>query len=103
MAIRYSVNNGQLIEFWVPGRMQNMRWAAYSVGVHVQVFFCLFLSDLFSGIQCNGFSAGVDPDDFRGPGFKSGYDPVWMDLLTKHHEQPFHALVGGGNQLYCDE
>ena len=53
-------------------------------------------------IQCNGFSAGVNPDDFRGPGFKTGYDPVWMDLLTKHNEQPFHALVGGGDQLYCD-
>ena len=44
----------------------------------------------------------MNPDDFRGPGFKSGYDPVWMDLLTKHNEQPFHALVGGGDQLYCD-
>ena len=53
--------------------------------------------------QCNGFSTGVHPDDFRGPGFKSGYDPVWMDLLTKHDQQPFHALVGAGNQLYCDE
>ncbi|KAJ3487415.1 hypothetical protein NLJ89_g11716 [Agrocybe chaxingu] len=81
MAIKYSINNGQQLEFWVPGRMQNMRWAAYS---------------------CNGFSAGVNPDDFRGPGFKSGYDPVWMDLLSKHSETPFHALVGGGDQLYCD-
>ncbi|KAF8803514.1 hypothetical protein BYT27DRAFT_7225881 [Phlegmacium glaucopus] len=81
MAIRYSVNSGQQIEFWVPGRMQNMRWAAHS---------------------CNGFSAGVNPDDFRGPGFTSGYDPVWIDLLFKHAEQPFHALVGGGDQLYCD-
>ena len=44
----------------------------------------------------------MNPDDFRGPGFKSGYDPVWMDLLTKHNEQPFHVLVGGGDQLYCD-
>ena len=52
--------------------------------------------------QCNGFSAGVNPDDFRGPGFASGYDPVWSDLLMKHTEQPFHALVGGGDQLYCD-
>ncbi|EEB87675.1 hypothetical protein MPER_14903, partial [Moniliophthora perniciosa FA553] len=51
---------------------------------------------------CNGFSAGVNPDDFRGPGFQSGYDPCWMDLLSKHNEQPFHALVGGGDQLYCD-
>ena len=52
--------------------------------------------------QCNGFSAGVNPDDFRGPGFQSGYDPVWVDLLAKHTEQPFHVLVGGGDQLYCD-
>ena len=44
----------------------------------------------------------MNPDDFCGPGFKSGYDPVWMDLLSKHSEAPFHALVGGGDQLYCD-
>ncbi|KAF9566336.1 hypothetical protein CPC08DRAFT_628649 [Agrocybe pediades] len=81
MQVTYSVNKGQQITFWVPGRNQNMRWAAHS---------------------CNGFSAGVNPDDFRGPGFKSGYDPVWMDLLSKHAETPFHALVGGGDQLYCD-
>ncbi|PPQ73897.1 hypothetical protein CVT26_011729, partial [Gymnopilus dilepis] len=81
MPVRYSINRGQQLEFWVPGRNQNMRWAAHS---------------------CNGFSAGVNPDDFRGPGFKSGYDPVWMDLLSKHAELPFHALVGGGDQLYCD-
>lgn len=52
--------------------------------------------------QCNGFSAGVNPDDFRGPGFQSGYDPVWTDLLQKHGDEPFHVLVGGGDQLYCD-
>jgi hypothetical protein len=44
----------------------------------------------------------VNPDDFRGPGFQSGYDPVWVDLLAKHAEQPFHLLVGGGDQIYCD-
>lgn len=53
-------------------------------------------------MQCNGFSAGVNPDDFRGPGYESGYDPVWCDLLEKHSESPFHVLVGGGDQLYCD-
>ena len=53
-------------------------------------------------IQCNGFSTGVNPDDFRGPGFKSGYDPVWMDLLAKHSQNHFHCMVGGGDQLYCD-
>jgi hypothetical protein len=25
-----------------------------------------------------------------------------MDLLYRHGEQPYHALVGGGDQLYCD-
>ncbi|TFY69275.1 hypothetical protein EVG20_g3222 [Dentipellis fragilis] len=81
MKIRYTVNNGQELEFFVPGRGQTMRLAAYS---------------------CNGFSAGVNADDFRSPGFASGYDPVWCDLLAKHAEQPYHALVGGGDQLYCD-
>jgi hypothetical protein len=81
MLVKYSINHGQELNFYVPGQNQNMRWATYS---------------------CNGFSAGVNPDDFRGPGFKSGYDPVWTDLLAKHADEPFHALVGGGDQLYCD-
>ncbi|TDL27575.1 hypothetical protein BD410DRAFT_812553 [Rickenella mellea] len=81
MVVKYSINHCQALEFFVPGRNQNMRWAAYS---------------------CNGFSSGVNPDDFRGPGFKTGYDPVWTDLLEKHAEHPFHILVGGGDQLYCD-
>ena len=53
-------------------------------------------------MQCNGFSAYVNPDDFCGPGFQTGYDPVWVDLLAHHAEKPFHLLVGGGDQLYCD-
>ncbi|KAF8631431.1 hypothetical protein AX17_005108 [Amanita inopinata Kibby_2008] len=71
--VTYCINFGQKLEFFVPGRHQNLRWAAHS---------------------CNGFSAGINPDDFRGPGFKSGYDPLWVDLLMKHAEEPFHVLVG---------
>lgn len=81
LCIRYSINGGMELCFYVPARSQNMRWAAHS---------------------CNGFSAGINPDDFRGPGFRSGYDPMWVDLLQKHSEAPFHVLVGGGDQLYCD-
>ncbi|KAI5124487.1 hypothetical protein M0805_003014 [Coniferiporia weirii] len=81
MCVRYTINDGQALEFYVPGRNQNMRWAAYS---------------------CNGFSSGVNSDDFRGPGFESGYDPVWTDLLRNHEHSPFHVLVGGGDQIYCD-
>ncbi|KAG7092398.1 hypothetical protein E1B28_008755 [Marasmius oreades] len=81
MAITYMVNHGQRMQFFLPGRNHNMRWASHS---------------------CNGFSAGVNPDDFRGPGFQSGYDPCWTDLLSKHSERPFHAMIGGGDQIYCD-
>lgn len=81
MKIQYSINDGLELDFFIPGYHQTMRLAAYS---------------------CNGFSAGVNPDDFRGPGFQTGYDPVWFDLLAKHAQQPFHLLIGGGDQLYCD-
>ncbi|CAG7846587.1 SubName: Full=Uncharacterized protein {ECO:0000313/EMBL:CCA69829.1} [Serendipita indica DSM 11827] len=81
MAITYRVNGGHGLQFFVPGKTQNMRWAAYS---------------------CNGFSAGINADEFRGPGHASGFDPVWSDLLDQHAEKPFHVLVGGGDQLYCD-
>ncbi|OAX39189.1 hypothetical protein K503DRAFT_799850 [Rhizopogon vinicolor AM-OR11-026] len=81
ICIKYSINGGMQLSFFVPARHQNMRWAAHS---------------------CNGFSAGVNQDDFKGPGFQSGYDPMWVDLMHKHVEQPFHVLVGGGDQLYCD-
>ncbi|TCD60721.1 hypothetical protein EIP91_009627 [Steccherinum ochraceum] len=79
--IGYCINNGQRLQFTIPGRNQNMRWAAYS---------------------SNDFTPGVNPDEFRGPGFASGYDPVWIDLLQKHAEQPFHVLTGVGDQLYSD-
>ena len=31
MKINYTINNGLELNFFVPGRNQNMRWAAYSV------------------------------------------------------------------------
>lgn len=99
MKISYTVNNGQNLHFYVPARDQNMRWAAFSVSL---IFTHLVKLELISLQQCNGFSAGVNPDDFRGPGFSNGYDPVWTDLLAHHNKEPFHVLVGGGDQLYCD-
>ena len=44
MAIRYSVNNGQQIQFWVPGRMQNMRWATHSVRTPIRGSLCFLLT-----------------------------------------------------------
>lgn len=39
--VNYRVNRGTQLNFWVPGKNENLRWAAHS---------------------CNGFSAGVDPE-----------------------------------------
>jgi hypothetical protein len=98
MKVTYKINQGQELDFHVPAQNQNMRWAAYSVSP----FFCFWYVSEPHLWQCNGFSAGVNPDDFRGPGFQTGYDPLWVDLLAKHSVSPFHVLVGGGDQLYCD-
>ncbi|KAG9318865.1 adenylate cyclase associated N terminal-domain-containing protein [Chiua virens] len=81
LRIKYSINNSMQLSFYVPAINQNMRWASYS---------------------CNGFSAGVNQEEFKGPGYRSGYDPMWFDLLKEHAKKPFHVLVGGGDQLYCD-
>lgn len=57
---------------------------------------------LTSLCKCNGFSAGINPDDFRGPGFQNGFDPLWTDMFNAHQEKPYHCMVGGGDQIYCD-
>ncbi|KAL7424856.1 hypothetical protein Q5752_000541 [Cryptotrichosporon argae] len=80
MAVRYRLNGGAALEFVVPARGQNMRWVAHS---------------------CNGFSGGVDTEAFKGP-WQSGYDPLWEDVLAAHAKKPYHCLVGGGDQIYCD-
>lgn len=76
--VTYRLNQGHGIEFLIPAIGMNMRWAAHS---------------------CNGFSGGVDMDAFKGPGFESGYDPLWADLLKEHDLYGLHALVGGGDQV----
>lgn len=31
-----------------------------------------------------------------------GANPLWNDALSKHTEHPYHVMIGGGDQLYCD-
>ncbi|KAN0084705.1 hypothetical protein V8E54_001172 [Elaphomyces granulatus] len=45
--------------------------------------------------SCNGFSVGTDPDSWAGPA-------LWNDVLRLHAQRPFHAMVGGGDQIYND-
>lgn len=80
-AITYRLNSGSKTTFLVPYIGQNFHWMAHS---------------------CNGFSGGVDTDAFKSDKFESGFDPVWSDVLEKHEMIGYHAMVGGGDQIYCD-
>ncbi|KAK1755081.1 hypothetical protein QBC47DRAFT_345294 [Echria macrotheca] len=74
--IAYRINRGPSTGFWVPARGQTMNIMFHS---------------------CNGFSMSVNPDTFSGP------DPMWRDVLNSHQSQPFHVMVGGGDQIYNDK
>ncbi|KAI0126528.1 hypothetical protein BJ170DRAFT_724029 [Xylariales sp. AK1849] len=73
--IAYRINRGPTTGFWVPARGQAMNIMFHS---------------------CNGFSLSVKPDDLSGP------DPMWRDVLNTHQTQPFHVMIGGGDQIYND-
>lgn len=73
--IAYRINRGPATGFWVPATGAPMNIMFYS---------------------CNGFSHGIDPNQFCGP------DPMWRDVLNTHQTQPFHVMLGGGDQIYND-
>lgn len=73
--IAYRINRGPATGFWVPARGEPMNIMFYS---------------------CNGFSHDVNPNNFSGP------DPMWRDVLNTHQTQPFHVMLGGGDQIYND-
>lgn len=50
--------------------------------------------------SCNGFSTCVSEERRQQMG---GLQPLWRDLMQQHRKQPFHCLVGGGDQLYADK
>lgn len=73
--IAYRINRGPAMAFWVPARGQTMNMMFYT---------------------CNGFSISVNPNEMSGP------DPMWRDVLNSHQTQPFHVMIGGGDQVYND-
>jgi hypothetical protein len=73
--IAYRINRGPATGFWVPARGEGMNIMFHS---------------------CNGFSYGTNPHPFNGP------DPLWRDVLNNHQTQPFHVMLGGGDQIYND-
>ncbi|KIW01007.1 uncharacterized protein PV09_07524 [Verruconis gallopava] len=75
LRLAYRINRGPAVGFWVPARGETM-----NIMFHT----------------CNGFSLSVEPDEFSGP------DPLWRDVLNAHQTRPFHAMIGGGDQIYMD-
>ncbi|TIC72570.1 hypothetical protein E3Q00_03843 [Wallemia mellicola] len=73
--VDYNINGGARNTFHIPAIGQHLRWI---------------------GQSCNGFSMGVNPADFNGP------HKLWDDVLRQHSEKPYHTVVGGGDQIYCD-
>lgn len=71
---RYSINNGaRESEFILPAVSETMNVVFHS---------------------CNGFSLSVDPSEFTGD--------LWKDVVRHHHKKPYHVMLGGGDQIYCD-
>lgn len=70
----YNINNFAVSgSFYIPSQKQTMNTVFHS---------------------CNGFSLGVNPDEFKGD--------LWKDVLRHHGSQHFHVMLGGGDQIYCD-
>jgi hypothetical protein len=49
--------------------------------------------------SCNGLSCDVTPQRAQE---LNGIQPLWRDVIRKHQKEPFHAMIGGGDQIYCD-
>ncbi|KAI8825308.1 uncharacterized protein EV422DRAFT_492747 [Fimicolochytrium jonesii] len=75
-AVTYIINSGSPYVFYVPAAGANAR---------------------AMGMSCNGFSSDVTNPEEAG-----GIAPLWKDVLRRHKEQPFHVMLGGGDQLYMD-
>lgn len=73
--VRYGINTHHLQqhEWYVPSLLQLMNVMLY---------------------LCNGFSLATPAHEFKGH--------MWLDVLRHHAQLPFHVMVGGGDQIYCD-
>ena len=71
----YLQSEQKTLHFNVPSKDENLRFAFYS---------------------CAGLSLGVDSNKL------GGYSPLFQDLLQEHKSNPFHVIVGGGDQIYND-
>lgn len=50
--------------------------------------------------SCNGFTDDVSGETRKQMG---GVRPLWDDMLRKHAQMPYYVMLGGGDQIYCDD
>lgn len=72
----HQTSHPQKWNFFVPALDEPFNWAFYS---------------------CNGFTSDVEGEILNFP------QPLWDDLLGAHDQKPFHAMIGGGDQIYNDD
>ncbi|GBF87964.1 hypothetical protein Rsub_00676 [Raphidocelis subcapitata] len=51
--------------------------------------------------SCSGFSNDVPAEDHDAK--HGGFGLLWEDVASRHARAPLHAMVGTGDQLYCDD
>jgi len=97
--VKYSINGSQqTLAFWVPSSNQSMRIVFHTCNGTAPSPSCHYpYKYIHKTLTCIvGFSQDVDPSHFNGP------DPMWKDVLRKHKQRPWHVMLGGGDQIYCD-
>ncbi|KAI3640566.1 hypothetical protein MIR68_001444 [Amoeboaphelidium protococcarum] len=77
---------------YIVSTMPGQNWGVCVPALNRQAFNMSFYS-------CNGFSLSTPQQKCEAAG---GLEPLWQDLLIKHAADPFHVLIGGGDQLYND-
>ncbi|KAJ1677907.1 hypothetical protein EV182_005196, partial [Spiromyces aspiralis] len=79
ITIQYTINDSYPIyNFRVQSTASMFRWTFWS---------------------CNGWSLSVTKNQKQKLG---GTNRLWKELMRQHEENPFHCMVGGGDQLYTD-
>ncbi len=73
------------LRFTSEGKRSNQRFWVPSVNESMRIMFH----------SCNGFSVGTDEKAWSGAA-------LWNDVNRVHAEQPFHVMIGGGDQIYND-
>lgn len=78
-------------------RLPSHEGAAYSIGGRTYPVATRYDGDLrLAYVSCNGMEDG----DLDRPSEQR--NAVWLELAREHAAQPFHLLLGGGDQIYAD-